>query len=96
MREGSTQHFIEELADKLVDDEGELYDVEKEGGDARNETAPVKRPAVSSPDALMAEVKKSKMDNEEEEKAEDKITTRMDEGKSKEEGTCSGGAAVDE
>ncbi|KAH7727533.1 Histone deacetylase domain containing protein [Aphelenchoides avenae] len=52
------------IADKIVEDQGELYEGEKEGGDQRNETSH-KRPAASalSP-AAETDTKKSKMDSD--------------------------------
>uniref|UniRef100_A0A915E3Q2 Histone deacetylase n=1 Tax=Ditylenchus dipsaci TaxID=166011 RepID=A0A915E3Q2_9BILA len=51
----------EAVADSLVQDAGELYDEEKEGGDKRNEQTPYqKRPAM---DASEDNLKKLKIDN---------------------------------
>jgi hypothetical protein len=50
-----TSPILAAIADKIIEDHGELYDGEKEGGDQRNEQS-YKRPADSgsSPDAKKA------------------------------------------
>jgi hypothetical protein len=54
------------VSDKIIEDEGELFDDEKEGGDIRNESSAQKRPA-GSPTTPVADVKKTKTEGEEEE-----------------------------
>uniref|UniRef100_A0A914DVV5 Histone deacetylase n=1 Tax=Acrobeloides nanus TaxID=290746 RepID=A0A914DVV5_9BILA len=53
------------VSDKMIEDEGELFDGEKEGGDIRNESSAQKRPA-GSPTTPVADVKKTKTEGEEE------------------------------
>lgn len=52
--------FSAAIADKIIEDHGELYDGEKEGGDHRNEQS-YKRPANSG---LSPDPKKAKNDEE--------------------------------
>lgn len=52
------------VADKMIEDEGELYDGEKEGGDIRNESSAQKRPA-GSPGTTTTDAKKTKTEDEE-------------------------------
>ncbi|KAI1722464.1 histone deacetylase domain-containing protein [Ditylenchus destructor] len=56
------ERLPEAEVDKLIEDDGELYDGEKEGGDIRNESVPQKRPASAADTA--AEIKKSKLEDE--------------------------------
>uniref|UniRef100_A0A915DS09 histone deacetylase n=1 Tax=Ditylenchus dipsaci TaxID=166011 RepID=A0A915DS09_9BILA len=60
----SDERMPDVLSDKMVEDEGELYDGEKEGGDFRNESSvpPQKRPASSiTPPNSSSEVKKTRL-----------------------------------
>lgn len=59
----------------MIEDESELYDNEKEGGDLRNETAPQKRLAANSVSPPPTEVKKSKLKDETDENIGDDPAT---------------------
>lgn len=66
------------MDDKMIEDEGELYDGEKEGGDLKNQIsfAPQKRPA-SSPNPSISplaasDIKKSKVQDDTETEENDK------------------------